>query len=68
MSKADVKSGQILSAARNILSRQGVTSAAIMTGIVDGYGMQMVIEPELIVSYDIWEAAETTIRNLIVIE
>ncbi len=39
--------------------------AVLLTGIIDGLGLQLVTEPELIANEKIWNAAETGIRMLL---
>lgn len=39
--------------------------AALLTGIIDGIGLQMAAEPELAANEAIWEATETGIRVLL---
>jgi AcrR family transcriptional regulator len=39
--------------------------AAVITGIIDGYGLQVVTEPALAQDNVIWEAAAQTIRGLL---
>jgi len=36
--------------------------AAILTGIIDGMGLQLVIEPHLLADESIWQAIETGFR------
>ncbi|MFH1981977.1 MAG: TetR/AcrR family transcriptional regulator [Pseudomonadota bacterium] len=42
-----------------------VGMAALLTGIIDGYGLQMVTEPRLIDEAEIWDAAGQAIRMLL---
>lgn len=62
-----IQQGLITAAARGIirLALPVTGLAAVITGIMDGYGMQMVTEPGLIDDVDIWDAAAHTILTLL---